>query len=277
MPRHRPLPNASTGDCLNSLASGASWPEPIDGAGILTLRWLTISGWRTCAALPGASIMSCHGETYRPAIGGEPAHASLIVPAVDEYGRIVDLVACTLAAPHRMRSRYGAAAIVGFDEVERAREADAPLLVFDNTIRWLYARSRGAVVIDWEKAPREIEGVTIILCAEGWRLVCARQPADAGRVRQSLMRRRRCAMQPKIISGPGGTPFIVLTTAAPPSTVGTGRQIASRPSRSCQRVPTRPRPYAGFGMAGLPAASFTSWRAHRAPARRPLPFRSRRP
>jgi hypothetical protein len=123
-------------------------------------------------------------DTYRLAIDGEPAHAALIVPAVED-GRIVDLVACTLAAPHRMRTRYGAAAIVGFDEVERARETDTPLLVFDHTIRWLYARSRGAVVVDWNRAAREIEGVKIILCAEGL----------APRLREAT---RRCWPRPTI-------------------------------------------------------------------------------
>ena len=104
-------------------------------------------------------------DTYRRAMNGEPAHAALIVPAVEDGG-VVDHVACTLAAPHRMRTRYNAAAIVGFDEVERARETDAPLLVFDHTIRWLYARSRGVVIVDWNRAAREFEGVKIILCAE---------------------------------------------------------------------------------------------------------------
>ena len=65
-----------------------------------------------------------------------------------------------------MRSRLGIAAVVGLDEVERARETDTPLLVFDHTIRWLYARSPGAVIVDWNRAAREIEGVKTLLCAE---------------------------------------------------------------------------------------------------------------
>jgi hypothetical protein len=66
----------------------------------------------------------------------------------------------------RMRSRLGIAAVVGLDEIERARETDTPLLVFDHTIRWLYARSPGAVVVDWTRAAYQLEGVKIILCAE---------------------------------------------------------------------------------------------------------------
>jgi hypothetical protein len=103
------------------------------------------------------------GNSYRPALDGETAQAAFIVPAVED-GDVVDLVACTLAAPQRMRSRHGIAAVVGFDAVERAREADAPLLVFDHTIRWLYARSHGAVIVDWNRAAREIEGVKTLLC-----------------------------------------------------------------------------------------------------------------
>jgi hypothetical protein len=103
------------------------------------------------------------GETYRPAIDAEPAHAAFIVPAVED-GAVADLVACTIA-PRRMRSRLGVAAVVGLDEVERAREADAPLLVFDDAIRWLRGNTRGAVIVDWNRAAREIEGVQTLMCS----------------------------------------------------------------------------------------------------------------
>jgi hypothetical protein len=103
------------------------------------------------------------GETYRPAIDGETAHAAFIVPAVEDGG-IVDLVACTVS-PRRMRSRHGAAAVVGLDEIERAHDANAPLYVFDDTIRWLRGDTRGAVMVDWDRAPREIEGVKTLICS----------------------------------------------------------------------------------------------------------------
>jgi hypothetical protein len=103
------------------------------------------------------------GETYRPALAAEPAHAAFIVPAVED-GAVADLVACTVT-PQRMRSRLGVAAVVGLEEIERARETDSPLLVFDNTIRWLRGCTRGAVIVDWNRAAREIEGVKIIMCS----------------------------------------------------------------------------------------------------------------
>ena len=112
----------------------------------------------------GYSHVVADGETYRLAFDGETAHAALIVPAIEDGG-IVDLVACTIW-PQRMRSRLGVAAVVGLDEIERARDAKTPLLIFDHTIRWLYAHSHGAVIVDWDRAAREIEGVKIILCAE---------------------------------------------------------------------------------------------------------------
>jgi hypothetical protein len=130
-------------------------------------------------------VFAADGDTYRPAIGGEPADAALIVPADDGYGGIADLVACTLAAPHHMRSRYGAAAIIGLAKVELAREADTPLLVFDHAIRWLYARSHGAVIVDWNRAAREIEGVKTLLCPKSL----------APRLREAT---RRCWPRPTI-------------------------------------------------------------------------------
>jgi hypothetical protein len=103
------------------------------------------------------------GETYQPAIDGETARAAFIVPAIED-GAVADLVACSVET-RRMRSRHGAAALVGFDEIDRAREADAPLLVFDNAIRWLRGNTRGAVIVDWKRAVGELEGVEILMCS----------------------------------------------------------------------------------------------------------------
>jgi hypothetical protein len=46
----------------------------------------------------------------------------------------------------------------GLDEIERARETEAPLVVFDDTARWLCGNTHGAVVVDWDRAARDIEG-----------------------------------------------------------------------------------------------------------------------
>jgi hypothetical protein len=127
------------------------------------------------------------GETYRPAIDEEMGHAAFIVPAI-ERGGVVDLVACTVWPP-RMRSRHGIAAVVGLDEVERARDADAPLLVFDNTIRWLRANTHGAVVVDWDRAAGAIEGVSVLICIA----------ALAPRLREAT---RRCWPRPTIAFAP---------------------------------------------------------------------------
>jgi hypothetical protein len=64
-----------------------------------------------------------------------------------------------------MRSRLGVAAVVGLEEIERARETEAPLLVFDDTIRWLRGNTRGAVIVDWDRAARDIEGVKVVMCS----------------------------------------------------------------------------------------------------------------
>jgi hypothetical protein len=122
----------------------------------LGLANVTASAW-------GFGHVIADGETYRPAIDGETAHAAVIVPAV-EGGGIADLVACTLS-PRRMRSRLGVAAVVGLDEIERARDADAPLLVFDDAIRWLRGGTHGVTVVDWKRAAQEIEGVKILMCS----------------------------------------------------------------------------------------------------------------
>jgi hypothetical protein len=103
------------------------------------------------------------GDTFRPAIDGETAHASFIVPAVEDGG-VVDLIACTVS-PRRQRSRLGVAAVVGLEEIELARKIEAPLLVFDDAIRWLCGDAHGAVVVDWERAARDIEGVKVLMCS----------------------------------------------------------------------------------------------------------------
>jgi hypothetical protein len=103
------------------------------------------------------------GEAYRPAIDGEAARAALIVPAVED-GAVSDLVACSIET-RRMRSRLGVIAVVGLEEIERARTTDAPLLVFDDAIGWLRGNTRGAVIVDWKRAIGELEGVGVLMCS----------------------------------------------------------------------------------------------------------------
>jgi hypothetical protein len=103
------------------------------------------------------------GETYRPAIDGEAARAALIVPAVED-GAVSDRVACSIET-RRMRSRLGVIAVVGLEEIERARTTDAPLLVFDDAIGWLRGNTRGAVILDWDKAALDLDGVSVLMCS----------------------------------------------------------------------------------------------------------------
>ena len=104
------------------------------------------------------------GETtYRPAIGAETAHAALIIPAV-EYGKLHDLVAMDLADRHTA-TRLGVAAVVGFDEIERARMRGRPLFVFNDPLMWLRGGALGAAVVDWARAVEIFDGVPLLLCA----------------------------------------------------------------------------------------------------------------
>jgi hypothetical protein len=101
-------------------------------------------------------------DTYRPAGPDEAGHQAVIVPAV-EQGVVVDLVAQGLNSG-RMLSRLGATALLGSDEIERARQSDDALIVFNNAMSWLRGHTRGVVVVNWQEAGRELEGVETLLC-----------------------------------------------------------------------------------------------------------------
>jgi hypothetical protein len=102
------------------------------------------------------------GDTYRPAQSDEAGHQAVIVPAVEE-GVLVDLVAQGLNSG-RMLPRLGAAAVLGSEEIERARQCEDPLLVFNNAMSWLRGNTRGVVVINWREAGRELDGVETLFC-----------------------------------------------------------------------------------------------------------------
>jgi hypothetical protein len=100
--------------------------------------------------------------TYRPASPDEAGHQAVIVPAAED-GAVVDLVAQGLNSG-RMLSRLGATTVLGSDEIERARQLDDPLIVFNNALSWLRGHTRGVVVLNWREAGRELEGVETLLC-----------------------------------------------------------------------------------------------------------------
>ena len=104
-------------------------------------------------------------DTYRPARADEDGHQAVIVPAVDD-GIVVDLAAQGLNSG-RMLSRLGAATVIGSDEIELARQSDDALIVFNNATSWLRGHTRGVVVLNWQEAGRELEGVETLFCRKG--------------------------------------------------------------------------------------------------------------
>jgi len=103
------------------------------------------------------------GKSYRPADRDEPSSTAFIVPAVKD-GRVVDLVAQTFGLKG-IRPRLGATAVVGADDIEVARTNGTPLYVFADLPQWLKGGGSGAVVVDWQRAAHELDGVAEILCS----------------------------------------------------------------------------------------------------------------
>ena len=84
-------------------------------------------------------------------------------------------------------------------------------------------------------------------------------------------------MQPKIIVGPGGTPFTVFDDSIPRTNGRNGKAdhapaVTIFPASAYTPEAVRPI-WDGYLFAG----SFISWAARPAPEKRPLAFRSRRP
>jgi len=105
----------------------------------------------------GVSHIEPDGNYYRPAASGELGHAAIIAPAAVN-GSLIDLVAQDLATG-RMHTRLGIAATVGADEIEQAKVAGRPLLVFASITAWLRSGTRGAVVVDWLRAGADLDGI----------------------------------------------------------------------------------------------------------------------
>jgi hypothetical protein len=59
----------------------------------------------------------------------------------------------------------GVASVVGSDDVEAARTNGQPLYVFSSVPQWLKGGGRGCVVVDWQRAADELDGVPAILCS----------------------------------------------------------------------------------------------------------------
>jgi hypothetical protein len=103
------------------------------------------------------------GQSYRPANHAEQASTAFIVPALAD-GCVVDLVAQTFGLKG-IRSRLGVASLVGSDDVEAARTNGQPLYVFSSIPQWLNGGGGGAVIVDWQRAAHDLDGVPAILCS----------------------------------------------------------------------------------------------------------------
>lgn len=109
-------------------------------------------------------VVVAEQDTWRPAGDEEPGMAALIVPACEE-GAIVDLVAQRLGDGHLL-SRLGAVDLLGWDELQIARDRRSPLLVYRDVLTWLRGQGRGTVILDWARAHRHLDGLGTLLCSE---------------------------------------------------------------------------------------------------------------
>jgi hypothetical protein len=126
------------------------------------LQALGLAGVR--APLWGFGHVVAEQDTWRPAGDEEPGMAALIVPACEE-GAIVDLVAQRLG-DGRVLCRLGAVGLLGWDELQIARDSGGPLLVYRDVLTWLRAHGRGTVILDWARAHRHLDGLGTLLCSE---------------------------------------------------------------------------------------------------------------
>jgi hypothetical protein len=111
----------------------------------------------------GFGWVVAEGKGYRPAERHEQASTGFIVPALAN-GCVLDLVAQTFALKG-IRTRLGIASVVGADDIEAAKENGQPLYVFSNIPQWLKGGGRGAVIVEWQHAARELDGVPAMLCS----------------------------------------------------------------------------------------------------------------
>jgi len=125
------------------------------------LHALGLAGVR--APLWGFGSVVAEQDTWRPARDEEVGMAAAIVPACEE-GAIVDLVAQRLG-DGRLLSRLGLVDLLGWDELQKARDSGAPLLVYGDVLTWLRGQGRGAVLLDWRAAHRHLDGLATLLCS----------------------------------------------------------------------------------------------------------------
>lgn len=108
----------------------------------------------------GLADVEIDGANYQPVAHGTPA---LVAAAYEELS-IVDLVAISVRGRHAIRTRRGVATFLGGNNVDYATEEDWPLFLYETGWSWIRNRCRGAVVIDWRRAPHRLTPLRAISC-----------------------------------------------------------------------------------------------------------------
>lgn len=124
----------------------------------------------------GIGAVSAGPRHYQP----DPDGTCALIAGAYEDGALVDLVATSVTSL-AMRCRRGDARLLGFDIIERAREHDCPLIVFDNACAWARHRGLGVVIVDWNRGPELLRDVPRLLC---------KSPAMALRLKRAFERPR---------------------------------------------------------------------------------------
>lgn len=107
----------------------------------------------------GIECVCADSVFYEPMPDGKPA----VIAAAVEQGELIDLVAVSLET-WAMRRRLGTARVLGADSIEDARFFHRPLTLFTDVAGWLAGHGRGAVILDWRAAPRELADLDAVLC-----------------------------------------------------------------------------------------------------------------
>lgn len=126
------------------------------------LHQLGLAG-RAAPAWGFGHVIDEGGGIYRPAESVETeCEAATIVPSFVDG--LEDLVAHGLRS-RRTLTRLGLATVVGATEIDKARDNEGPLLVFNDPLAWLRGNTHGIVVIDWKNIGAELEGVRALICS----------------------------------------------------------------------------------------------------------------
>jgi hypothetical protein len=107
----------------------------------------------------GVEFVMVDAHNYAPEPGGRPA---LIVPYFED-GRLLDLVACSLAT-RTSRTRNGICTALGMDAIDAARWNEEQVRLYTDPLEWLQHGRQGACVIDWRAARHVLADVPAVDC-----------------------------------------------------------------------------------------------------------------